>query len=133
MPRTLALLLAGMSLAVAGLIMQMLVRNRYVELSTAGTVESATLGILVVTLVAPDTPVIGKMLTATAFALAGTLLFLALLRRVPLRIALHRAADRADPGGVIHAATTFVAVRYDLLQSLHAWTTGDFGRAARPL
>ncbi|PFS55062.1 iron ABC transporter permease, partial [Bacillus cereus] len=28
-PRTLALLLAGMSLAVAGLIMQMLVRNRY--------------------------------------------------------------------------------------------------------
>ena len=61
-----ALLLAGMSLAVAGLIMQMLVRNRYVEPSTAGTVESATLGILVVTLVAPDTPVIGKMLTATA-------------------------------------------------------------------
>ena len=50
--------------------------------STAGTVESATLGILVVTLVAPDTPVIGKMLTATACALAGTLLFLALLRRV---------------------------------------------------
>ena len=27
---------------------------------------------------------------------------------------------------MIHAATTFVAVRYDLLQSLHAWTTGDF-------
>ncbi|WP_162978412.1 iron chelate uptake ABC transporter family permease subunit, partial [Pseudomonas aeruginosa] len=51
-PRTLALLLAGMSLAVAGLIMQMLVRNRYVEPTTAGTVESATLGILVVTLLA---------------------------------------------------------------------------------
>ena len=56
MPRTLALLLAGMSLAVAGLIMQMLVRNRYVEPSTAGTVESATLGILAVTLVAPIRP-----------------------------------------------------------------------------
>ena len=96
-PRTLALLLAGMSLAVAGLIMQMLVRNRYVEPSTAGTVESATLGILAVTLVAPDTPVIGKMLTATAFALAGTLLFLALLARAAAH-ALHRAADRADPG-----------------------------------
>ena len=48
-PRTVALLLAGMSLAVAGLIMQMLVRNRYVEPTTAGTVESATLGILVIT------------------------------------------------------------------------------------
>ena len=80
-PRTLALLLAGMALAVAGLIMQMLVRNRFVEPTTAGTVESATLGILVITLLAPDTPVIGKMLTATSFALAGTLLFLALLAR----------------------------------------------------
>ena len=34
-------------------------------------------------------------------------------------------------GGVIHAATTFVAVRYDLLQSLHAWTTGDFSGVLR--
>lgn len=130
-PRTLALLLAGMSLAVAGLIMQMLVRNRYVEPSTAGTVESATLGILVVTLVAPDTPVIGKMLTATAFALAGTLLFLALLRRVPLRTPFIVPLIGLILGGVIHAATTFVAVRYDLLQSLHAWTTGDFSGVLR--
>ena len=132
MPRTLALLLAGMSLAVAGLIMQMLVRNRYVEPSTAGTVESATLGILVVTLVAPDTPVIGKMLTATAFALAGTLLFLALLRARAAAHALHRAADRADPGRRDPRGHHLrVAVRYDLLQSLHAWTTGDFSGVLR--
>ena len=32
---------------------------------------------------------------------------------------------------MIHAATTFVAVRYDLLQSLHAWTTGDFSGVLR--
>ena len=37
-------------------------------------------------------------------------------------------------GGVIGAATTFVAYRYDLLQTLGAWTSGDFsGGAARPL
>ncbi len=130
-PRTLALLLAGMSLAVAGLIMQMLVRNRYVEPTTAGTVESATLGILVVTLLAPDTPVIGKMLTATGFALAGTLLFLALLKRVPLRTPFIVPLIGLILGGVIHAATTFVAYRYDLLQSLHAWTTGDFSGVLR--
>ena len=130
-PRTLALLLAGMSLAVAGLIMQMLVRNRYVEPTTAGTVESATLGILVVTLLAPDTPVIGKMLTATGFALAATLLFLALLRRVPLRTPFIVPLIGLILGGVIHAVTTFVAYRYDLLQSLHAWTTGDFSGVLR--
>ena len=70
------------------------------------------------------------MLTATAFALAGTLLFLALLRRVPLRTPFIVPLIGLILGGVIHAATTFVAVRYDLLQSLHAWTTGDF-RALR--
>ena len=63
------------------------------------------------------------MLTATAFALAGTLLFLALLRRVPLRTPFIVPLIGLILGGVIHAATTFVAVRYDLLQSLHAWTT----------
>ena len=131
MPRTLALLLAGMALAVAGLIMQMLVRNRYVEPTTAGTVESATLGILVITLLAPDTPVIGKMLTATGFALAGTLLFLALLRRVPLRTPFIVPLIGLILGGVIHAVTTFVAYRFDLLQSLHAWTTGDFSGVLR--
>ena len=48
LPRTLSLLLAGAAMAVAGLLMQMLARNRFVEPSTAGTVESASLGLLVV-------------------------------------------------------------------------------------
>ncbi|WP_312428402.1 iron chelate uptake ABC transporter family permease subunit [Achromobacter sp.] len=130
-PRTLALLLAGTALAVAGLIMQMLVRNRFVEPTTAGTVESATLGILVVTLLAPDTSVIGKMVTATGFALAGTLLFLALLRRVPLRTPFIVPLIGLILGGVIQAVTTFMAYRFDLLQSLHAWTTGDFSGVLR--
>ncbi|SAI71752.1 iron ABC transporter permease [Bordetella ansorpii] len=130
-PRTLALLLAGMSLAVAGLIIQMLVRNRFVEPATAGTLESATLGILVVTLLMPGIPMIGKMLVATVFALAGTLLFLALLRRVPLRTPFIVPLIGLVLGGVISAATTFVAYRYDLLQSLHAWTVADFSSVLR--
>ncbi|MCJ9714173.1 iron chelate uptake ABC transporter family permease subunit, partial [Bordetella hinzii] len=108
-PRTLALLLAGMSLAVAGLLMQMLVRNRYVEPSTAGTIESATLGILVVTLLAPGAPVLAKMLTATGFGLAGSLLFLALLRRVPLRSPFLVPLIGLILGGIIHAVTTYLA------------------------
>ena len=38
-PRTLALMLAGSAMAVAGLLMQMLARNHFVEPSTMGTVE----------------------------------------------------------------------------------------------
>ncbi|PTE21062.1 iron ABC transporter permease, partial [Cereibacter changlensis JA139] len=84
LPRTLALILAGAGMAVAGLILQMLVRNRFVEPSTVGTTESASLGILLVMLLAPDMPMVGRMLVAAGFAVAGTLLFLAILRRVPL-------------------------------------------------
>lgn len=131
LPRTLALMLAGTSMAVAGLIMQMLVRNRFVEPSTAGTVESATLGILAVTLIAPDTAIFGKMLVATVFAMAGTAVFLSILRRLPLRSPFLVPVVGLVLGGVIQAITTFFAYQYDLMQSLHAWTTGDFSGVLR--
>ncbi len=130
-PRTLALILAGSSMAIAGLIMQMLVRNRFVEPSTAGTTESAGLGLLTVTLIAPDTPIFGKMLVAAVFALAGTALFLRILRQVPLRDVLLVPLIGIVLGGVISAVTTFFAYRFDLLQSLGAWMTGDFSGVLR--
>lgn len=131
LPRTLALLLAGMSLAIAGLIMQMLVRNRFVEPSTAGTIEAATFGVLVLALLAPDTPVLGKMLAAAAFAMAGTFLFLALLRRIPLRSPYMVPLVGLILGGVLQAVTTFFAYRYDMLQTVQAWTVGDFSGVLR--
>ncbi len=130
-PRTLAIILAGMSMAVAGMIMQMLTRNRFVEPSTAGTVESASLGILLVILFAPETPVIGKMLVASVSALAGTALFLRILRSIPLRSVLVVPLVGIMLGGVVNAITTFIAYRFDLLQSLNSWTTGDFSGVLR--
>jgi iron complex transport system permease protein len=130
-PRTIALILAGVSMAIAGMIMQMLMRNRFVEPSTAGTMESATLGILLVTLLTPDLPVIIKMLVATLFAMAGTGLFIVILRRLPLRSTMLVPVIGLVLGGVIHAITVFFAYQYDLLQSLHAWTTGDFSGVLR--
>ncbi|HWT61530.1 MAG TPA: ABC transporter permease [Ochrobactrum sp.] len=130
-PRTFAIILAGMSMAVAGMIMQMLTRNRFVEPSTAGTVESASLGILLVILFAPDTPVFGKMLVASVTALAGTALFLRILRSIPLRSVLVVPLVGIMLGGVISAVTTFIAYRFDLLQALNSWTTGDFSGVLR--
>jgi iron complex transport system permease protein len=130
-PRTLALVLAGTAMAVAGTIMQMLTQNRFVEPSTAGTVESASLGLLVITLLAPEVPVIVKMLVAAAFALAGTALFLRILGLVPLRSVLTVPLVGIMLGGIVSAITTFFAYRFDLLQSLNAWTTGDFSGVLR--
>nr|WP_280517730.1 iron chelate uptake ABC transporter family permease subunit [Falsirhodobacter halotolerans] len=130
-PRTLALILAGCATAVAGLVMQIIVRNRFVEPSTAGTVEAAGLGLLVVTLFAPGMPLMGKMLVAAAFALAGTALFLRILRMVPLRDVLMVPLIGIMLGGVIGAGTTFFAYRFDLLPSLGAWSMGDFSGILR--
>ncbi|MBU1312636.1 MAG: ABC transporter permease [Alphaproteobacteria bacterium] len=130
-PRTLALLLAGAGMAVAGTIMQMLSRNRFVEPSTAGTVESASLGMLTVLLLAPDLPVIMKMLVAAIFSLAGTAIFLAILKRVPLRSPVLVPLIGLMLGGVINACTTFFAYRFDLMQAMGAWTSGDFSAVLR--
>lgn len=130
-PRTVALILAGTAMAVAGLIMQMLARNKFVEPSTAGTVESASLGILFVMLLAPGVPVFVRMLISSAFALAGTALFLAILRRVPLRSPLLVPLVGIMLGGIISAVTVFIAYQHNLLQSLAIWTLGDFSMVLR--
>src|SRR5690606_24639454 len=83
LPRTLAAILAGSGLAIAGLVMQSLARNRFVEPTTAGTAQSATLGILAVTLLWPDAALATKTLAAGIAALGGTSVFLALAHRLP--------------------------------------------------
>ncbi|WP_182343758.1 ABC transporter permease [Comamonas koreensis] len=125
-PRTLALLLAGSAMAVAGLLMQMLARNHYVEPTTMGTAESAGMGMLIGILWWPDMPVFGKMGLAAVFALAGTALFLAVLSRIRLRSALIVPLVGLVLSGVIESATTFIAYRFDLMQAARSWMTADF-------
>ena len=130
-PRTLAIVLSGSAMAVAGLVMQMIVRNRFVEPSTAGTTESASLGFLVATLVVPGWPLMGKMLIAAGFALAGTALFLRILRAVPLRDVMLVPLVGIMLGGIVGAVASFIAYRFELLPSLLAWNMGDFSGILR--
>lgn len=130
-PRTIALILAGMSMAVAGTIMQMLARNRFIDPSTTGVVESAGLGILLISLCIPDMPIFGKMLTSSVFALGGSALFMLILRQIPLRSAIILPLVGILLGRIINALTTFIAYRFDFLQSLSSWTMGDFSGVLR--
>lgn len=125
-PRTLALILAGSAMAVAGLLMQMLARNHFVEPSTMGTVESATFGMLMCMLFAPDLPVLAKMGVSATTAMAGTALFMAILSRIKLRSAWIVPLVGLILAGVIEAATTFFAYQHDMIQSLRAFSNGDF-------
>ncbi len=130
-PRTLALILAGASMAISGLVMQMVVRNRFVEPGTTGTSESAALGFLVVTLLAPGWPLMAKMAVAALFALGGTALFLRVLRAVPLRDVLLVPLVGIMLGGIVGAISAFIAYRANLMGSLLAWNMGDFSGVLR--
>ena len=130
-PRTVAIILVGASTSITGMIMQMLARNRFVSPSTAGTVESASLGILIITLMYPGAAMGVKIGFASVVALLGTGLFLLILRQVPLRSPLVVPLIGMMLGGVISSITSFFAYRYDLLQSLSMWTNGDFSRVLR--
>ncbi len=70
---------------------------------------------------APTLPVAAKMGVAALTALAGTALFLKILRQIPLRSTLMVPLVGIMLGGVISAVTTFVAYRYDMMQSMGAW------------
>ena len=126
LPRTAALMLAGSCLAIAGVIMQMLTRNRFVEPTTAGTTEAAGLGMLVMLLFFPGSPVVVKSLVSAGFACAGTALFLRLLRAIPPGSPLLVPLTGIMFGGIIGSLTAYIAHHYGLIQSLGAWRNGDF-------
>lgn len=125
-PRTAALILAGAALAVSGLIMQQLTRNRFVAPSTAGTVDAAALGVLCSLLLFASAPVMGKVLVATAFALAGTIVFVTIVHRVRFKDAVFVPLVGLLLGGVYRAISEVIAYRENMMQSLTSWMNGDF-------
>lgn len=127
LPRTLAVLLTGAALAVAGVVIQSLVRNRFVGPDTAGTGESAALGLLAVTLLAPAAPIWVKMVVASLSAMAGTALFLQIVRRLPVREVMLVPIAGLVLSGIIGSVVTWIAWEADLLQFVGTWLmSGEF-------
>lgn len=130
-PRTLAVLLAGSSLAIAGVIMQMLARNKFVEPTTTGTVEWATLGILLLLIIAPESSVMVKLIVACLFAVIGAVSFLFLLSRIRIQSDVIVPLVGIMYAGIMSSTITFIAFQYDLIQSIWTWIQGDFSMIMR--
>lgn len=127
LPRTLAILLTGAALSVAGMVLQALVRNRFVGPDTVGTAESAALGLLIITLLAPGAPIWVKMAVASLSAMAGTALFIALIRRLPPREVMLVPIAGIVLSGVIGAVMTYIAWQADMIQYVTSWLmVGEF-------
>lgn len=125
-PRTIALMLAGASMAMSGLVMQLMTQNRFVEPTTVGTTEWAGLGLLLTYVVSRTSGLMVKMTVAIVFAFIGTLVFFAFLRKVTLKSSLIVPIVGIMLGAVVSAITTFIAIQFDLLQTLGSWFAGRF-------
>ena len=125
-PRTSSLVLAGATMAMAGLVMQLMTQNRFVEPTTVGTTEWAGLGLLVVYILMPSAGIMLRMVVAIVFAFVGTMIFFAFLRKVTLKSSLIVPIVGIMFGAVISAISTFLALQYDLLQTLGSWFQGRF-------
>ncbi len=78
-PRTMSILIAGSSLALAGLIMQRMMQNKFVSPTTAGTMEWAKLGILIALLLLPTSHILLKLVFAVICSICGTFLFVKII------------------------------------------------------
>lgn len=125
-PRTLALVLAGAAMAMSGLVMQLLTQNKFVEPSTTGTTEWASLGLLFMLYFFPAATLLQQMSAAVIFAFIGSMVFFLFLRRISLRSSLIVPIVGIMLGAVVSAFTTFFALQTNLLQNLGVWFAGSF-------
>lgn len=126
LPRLISVLVAGMGMSISGLIMQHISRNKFVSPTTAATVDSAKLGLLFSILVIPRSNTIGKMLIAFIFSIAGTFVFMNILKKVKFKNVIFIPLVGLMVGNIIDSISTFFAYRFDLVQNMSTWIQGDF-------
>jgi iron complex transport system permease protein len=126
LPRLASILIAGMSMSICGLIMQQLSRNKFVSPTTAGTLDSARLGILVALMIFTSASPLQKMLVSFAFALIGTFIFMKVLEKIKFKDAIFIPLVGLMFGNIISSVATFFAYKNDLIQNMSSWMQGDF-------
>ncbi|EOH93917.1 ABC transporter permease [Enterococcus pallens] len=125
-PRTVSLILAGATMSICGLVMQHLTQNKFVSPTTAGTMDSARLGILLVMLFLPNASTSLRTLAAFVFAFLGTMVFLALSRLLPGKDPVFLPLLGVMFGNIVGSVATFFAYQFQLIQNMSSWLQGNF-------
>lgn len=128
LPRLAALVLTGIGLSVCGVILQHIVRNKFVEPATSGGLDAAKLGILVSLTLIPAAGPVSRMLFALVFCFAASLIFVVIVRRIRFKNTVLVPVIGLMYGGVLSAIAEFYAYQNNILQSMQGWLLGDFSR-----
>ena len=125
-PRTLALMLTGLALSTSGLVMQLISQNRMVEPTTTGTIEWASLGLILVYILIPSPTMVQRMLGAIIFSFIGSMIFFLIIRKIKLKSSLYVPILGIMLAGVVSAFTTFISIEIDMMQALEIWFQVSF-------
>ncbi|MDT2813412.1 iron chelate uptake ABC transporter family permease subunit [Vagococcus carniphilus] len=130
-PRTASLIIAGATSSVCGLIMQHLTQNKFVSPTTAGTMDSARLGMLVAMLFFPASSILTRSFIAFIFAFLGTYLFIQLIKKIPGKNQIMIPLVGVMFGNIIGSVVTFFAYQFQLIQNMTSWLQGNFATVTK--
>ncbi|WP_311492098.1 iron chelate uptake ABC transporter family permease subunit [uncultured Anaerococcus sp.] len=125
-PRTLSLMLTGAAMSMSGIVMQLITQNKLVEPTTTGTIEWAGLGLIFAYILVPSASLLLRTSAAIVFSFIGSMIFFLLLRNIKLKSSLFVPVLGIMMGAVVSALSTFVALEFNMTQSLEVWFAGSF-------
>jgi len=125
-PRTLALVLVGAGLSIAGFIMQQLSQNKFVSPTTSGALEGAKLGILVALIVLPDSSIMVKIFSALAFTFLTSFVFIFFVNQIRHRSSVFIPLVGLMFASILASIATFFAYKHNIVQNTQEWMLGDF-------
>lgn len=125
-PRLISIIISAMGLSVSGLIMQQISRNKFTSPTTAGTMDSAKMGLMFAMILMPKSGIIFKAICAFIFALLGSLIFMSILKKIKVKNVIFIPLVGIMFGNLISSITSFIAYSLDMNQALNAWFQGSF-------
>ncbi|SFB00445.1 ABC transporter permease [Clostridium frigidicarnis] len=126
LPRLLSIIVAGVAMSISGVIMQQISNNKFVSPTTAATMDSAKLGVLVSIMIFSSATTMEKILTAFIFSLLGTFVFMKLLKKIKFKNVVFIPLVGIMVGNVIGSITDFFAYKYNLIQNMSSFLQGNF-------
>lgn len=106
--------------------MQTITQNQFAAPSTVGTTEAAKLGMVLSLFVFPSASLTQKMVFAFVSSIIFTLFFLAFMTIFTVKERWMLPLIGIIYSGIIGSVTEFIAYRFNLVQSMTAWTQGSF-------
>ena len=125
-PRTLSLMLTGAAMSMSGIVMQLITQNKLVEPTTTGTIQWAGLGLILAYIMVPSATLLLRTTFAIIASFIGSMIFFLLIRNIRLKSSLFVPVLGIMMGAVVSAVSTFVALEFNMTQSLELWFAGSF-------